>query len=52
MRRRACRACDTLFSFLMQKGPDPDAWFAAQVDQADRTDGDIDVIGPDRANPT
>jgi ATP-dependent RNA helicase SUPV3L1/SUV3 len=34
----------TLFSFLMQKGRIPDAWFAAQVDQADRTDGDIDTL--------
>jgi ATP-dependent RNA helicase SUPV3L1/SUV3 len=34
----------TLFSFLMQKGKIPDAWFAAQVDQADRTDGDIDTL--------
>src|SRR6201994_3896150 len=29
----------TLFGFLMQKGRIPDAWFAAQVDQADRVDG-------------
>jgi hypothetical protein len=28
----------------MQKGRIPDAWFAAQVDQADRTDGDIDTL--------
>jgi ATP-dependent RNA helicase SUPV3L1/SUV3 len=28
----------------MQKGKIPDAWFAAQVDQADRTDGDIDTL--------
>jgi ATP-dependent RNA helicase SUPV3L1/SUV3 len=34
----------TLFSFLMQQGRIPDAWFAAQVDQADRTDGDIDTL--------
>src|SRR3954451_1154491 len=34
----------TLFGFLMQKGKIPDAWFAAQVDQADRTDGDIDTL--------
>ncbi len=34
----------TLFGFLMQKGRIPDAWFAAQVDQADRTDGDIDTL--------
>ncbi|MGB9115376.1 helicase-related protein [Bradyrhizobium sp.] len=34
----------TLFGFLMQKGRIPDAWFAAQVDQADRVDGDIDTL--------
>ncbi len=34
----------SLFSFLMQKGCIPDAWFAAQVDQADRVDGDIDTL--------
>src|SRR6202789_2453115 len=34
----------TLFGFLMNKGRIPDAWFAAQVDQADRTDGDIDTL--------
>jgi ATP-dependent RNA helicase SUPV3L1/SUV3 len=34
----------TLFGFLMQKGKIPDAWFAAQIDQADRTDGDIDTL--------
>src|SRR4030081_3640708 len=34
----------TLFGFLMQKGRIPDAWFAAQVEQADRTDGDIDTL--------
>jgi ATP-dependent RNA helicase SUPV3L1/SUV3 len=34
----------TLFGFLMQQGKIPDAWFAAQVDQADRTDGDIDTL--------
>jgi ATP-dependent RNA helicase SUPV3L1/SUV3 len=34
----------TLFGFLMQKGKIPDPWFAAQVDQADRTDGDIDTL--------
>jgi ATP-dependent RNA helicase SUPV3L1/SUV3 len=34
----------TVFSFLMQKGRIPDAWFAAQVDQADRVDGDIDTL--------
>src|SRR6201986_4614063 len=34
----------TLFGFLMRKGKIPDDWFAAQVDQADRTDGDIDTL--------
>src|SRR5471030_3172533 len=34
----------TLFGFLMQRGRIPDAWFAAQIDQADRTDGDIDTL--------
>jgi ATP-dependent RNA helicase SUPV3L1/SUV3 len=34
----------TLFGFLMQKGKIPDAWFATQIDQADRTDGDIDTL--------
>ncbi len=34
----------TLFGFLMQKGKIPDAWFAAQIAQADRTDGDIDTL--------
>ncbi|MFL6817509.1 MAG: helicase-related protein [Bradyrhizobium sp.] len=34
----------TLFTFLMKKGLIPDAWFAAQVEQADRTDGDIDTL--------
>jgi ATP-dependent RNA helicase SUPV3L1/SUV3 len=34
----------TLFGFLMQKGRIPDAWFASQVEQADRTDGDIDTL--------
>ncbi|MGA9303211.1 MAG: helicase-related protein, partial [Bradyrhizobium sp.] len=34
----------SLFGFLMQKGRIPDAWFAAQVDQADRVDGDIDTL--------
>ena len=33
-----------VFEFLMKKGRIPDAWFAAQVDQADRTDGDIDTL--------
>jgi ATP-dependent RNA helicase SUPV3L1/SUV3 len=34
----------TLFGFLMKEGRVPDAWFAAQVDQADRSDGDIDTL--------
>jgi ATP-dependent RNA helicase SUPV3L1/SUV3 len=34
----------TLFGFLMQKGRIPDAWFAAQVEQTDRVDGDIDTL--------
>jgi ATP-dependent RNA helicase SUPV3L1/SUV3 len=34
----------TVYGFLMQKGRIPDAWFGAQVDQADRTDGDIDTL--------
>ncbi|HWZ40188.1 MAG TPA: helicase-related protein [Bradyrhizobium sp.] len=34
----------TLFDFLMKKGKIPDGWFAAQVDQSDRTDGDIDTL--------
>jgi len=34
----------TLFAFLMKEGRIPDGWFAAQVDQADRVDGDIDTL--------
>jgi len=34
----------TVFGFLMQKGRIPDAWYAAQIDQADRVDGDIDTL--------
>jgi ATP-dependent RNA helicase SUPV3L1/SUV3 len=34
----------TLFDFLMKRGRIPDAWFAAQVEQADRSDGDIDTL--------
>src|SRR5246500_4944825 len=34
----------SLFEFLMKKSRIPDAWFAAQVEQADRTDGDIDTL--------
>lgn len=34
----------TLFGFLMRKGRLPDDWFAAQIAQTDRTDGDIDTL--------
>ena len=34
----------TLYAFLMKRGRIPDAWFAAQVDQADRVTGDIDTL--------
>jgi ATP-dependent RNA helicase SUPV3L1/SUV3 len=34
----------TLYQFLMRRGRIPDAWFAAQVEQADRVDGDIDTL--------
>ena len=34
----------TLYSYLMKNGRIPDAWFAAQVDQADRVTGDIDTL--------
>ena len=34
----------TLYGFLMQKGRIPDAWFGAQVELADRADGDIDTL--------
>src|SRR6195256_1607425 len=34
----------TLFEFLMKKSRISDAWFAAQVEQADRVDGDIDPL--------
>ncbi|GAB1717361.1 MAG: helicase-like protein [Nitrobacter sp.] len=34
----------TLFGFLMRKGCVPEDWFAAQIAQADRTDGDIDTL--------
>jgi ATP-dependent RNA helicase SUPV3L1/SUV3 len=34
----------TVFGFLMQKGRIPDAWYASQVDQSDRIDGDIDTL--------
>jgi ATP-dependent RNA helicase SUPV3L1/SUV3 len=34
----------TLYAFLMKRGRIPDAWFAAQVEQADRVTGDIDTL--------
>jgi ATP-dependent RNA helicase SUPV3L1/SUV3 len=34
----------TIFGYLMRNGRIPDAWYATQVDQADRTDGDIDTL--------
>jgi ATP-dependent RNA helicase SUPV3L1/SUV3 len=34
----------TLFAYLMRERKVPDGWFAAQVDQADRVDGDIDTL--------
>ena len=34
----------TLYAFLMNEGRIPDGWFAAQVDQADRVNGDIDTL--------
>lgn len=33
-----------LYGFLMQRGRIPDSWFAAQIAQADRIDGDIDTL--------
>ncbi|HLG83038.1 MAG TPA: helicase-related protein [Bradyrhizobium sp.] len=33
-----------LYAYLMKQGRIPDGWFAAQVDQADRVDGDIDTL--------
>lgn len=33
-----------LYGFLMREGKIPDDWFARQVDQADRIDGDIDTL--------
>jgi ATP-dependent RNA helicase SUPV3L1/SUV3 len=33
-----------LYGFLMREGTIPPDWFAAQVAQADRTDGDIDTL--------
>jgi ATP-dependent RNA helicase SUPV3L1/SUV3 len=34
----------TLYGFLMRKGKIPHDWFAQQVAQTDRTDGDIDTL--------
>jgi len=34
----------TLYGFLMRQGRIPDDWFAAQIAQTDRTDGDIDTL--------
>ncbi len=34
----------TLYAFLMRGGRIPDAWFAAQIAQADRIDGGIDTL--------
>ncbi len=34
----------TLYGFLMREGSIPTDWFARQVAQADRTDGDIDTL--------
>lgn len=34
----------TLFTFLMREGRIPDDWYAAQVAQTDRIDGDIDTL--------
>jgi len=42
----------TLYDFLMRRGRIPDAWFAAQIAQADRTDGGIAPCRAHRADPT
>src|SRR6266545_1868503 len=34
----------TLYGFLMREGTIPSDWFARQVEQADRNDGDIDTL--------
>ncbi|HEX2656034.1 MAG TPA: helicase-related protein [Xanthobacteraceae bacterium] len=34
----------TLYGFLMREGSIPNDWFARQIAQADRTDGDIDTL--------
>jgi len=41
---RACRAGDDFVRLFDAKEQDSDAWFAAQVEQADRVDGDIDTL--------
>ncbi len=33
-----------LYGFLMRRGAIPTDWFAAQIAQSDRTDGDIDTL--------
>src|SRR5919198_303399 len=34
----------TLYGFLMREGTIPTDWFARQIEQADRTEGDIDTL--------
>jgi len=34
----------TLYGFLMREGAIPTDWFVRQIEQADRTDGDIDTL--------
>ena len=34
----------TLYGFLMREGTIPTDWFARQIEQADKTDGDIDTL--------
>ena len=34
----------TLYGFLMRDGAIPTDWFASQIEQADKTDGDIDTL--------
>ena len=34
----------TLYGFLMREGAIPTDWFARQIEQADKTDGDIDTL--------
>src|SRR5208283_4524977 len=34
----------TLYGFLMREGAIPTDWFPRQIEQADRTDGDIDTL--------